>query len=97
MINKNKKEINSVPKKKPSSKKKESSKKPHQKKPSLETSGLLEKIEYLTQEIELLKEKRLTGIFLQDEFKQLKTYFRKGPRPSQILAITNFESHLEKI
>jgi len=32
--------------------------------------------------------------YLFDEFEQLKTYFRKGNRPSQTKAIENFEKHL---
>lgn len=35
--------------------------------------------------------------FLIDEFEQLKTYFRKGERPSQIEAIKNFEKHLKEL
>jgi len=35
--------------------------------------------------------------FLIDEFEQLKTYFRKGERPSQTEAIKNFEKHLKEL
>lgn len=35
--------------------------------------------------------------YLSDEFEQLKTYFRKGNRPSQIKAIENFEKHLKEL
>ena len=35
--------------------------------------------------------------YLLDEFEQLKTYFRKGNRPSQIKAIENFEKHLKEL
>jgi len=34
---------------------------------------------------------------LLDEFEQLKTYFRKGNRPSQTIAIKNFEKHLKEL
>lgn len=34
--------------------------------------------------------------FLLDEWYQIKTYFRKGTRPAQQLAIINFEKHLKE-
>ena len=35
--------------------------------------------------------------WIVDEFQQLKTYFRKGKRPSQTTAINNFEKHLNDL
>jgi hypothetical protein len=35
--------------------------------------------------------------WILDEWDQLKTYFRKGNRPSQKTAIKNFEKHLKSI
>jgi len=51
---------------------------------------------------EIIKEdlyKPISGVYsyLFDEFEQLKTYFRKGNRPSQIKAIENFEKHLKEL
>ena len=37
------------------------------------------------------------NLYILDEFEQLKTYFRKGTRPSMQKAISNFEKHLEEI
>lgn len=35
--------------------------------------------------------------YLLDELEQLKTYFRKGKRPSQSKAIEIFEKHLKEL
>lgn len=34
--------------------------------------------------------------YLLDEWEQIKTFFRKGTRPSQIQAIAMFEKHLKE-
>lgn len=46
--------------------------------------------------IKLSKEFSISNILL-DEWNQIKTYFRKGNRPSQKVAIENFEKHLKDI
>lgn len=58
-------------------------------------SSLKKKEEKLKAEI--LKLIEMKKQMLIDEFKQLKTYFRKGERPSQKTGIENFEKHLTEL